>query len=384
MDVEQRRAAFPLLQILTVAGLRMSAADEAASPAVERSRLREWGRLVGVLLLILSPLLLAGVVLEGLAWHIGETMPVSVISTWQDGAADRIWRGGDGHSFLTYKLARVADLKPEIIALGPSRANAFKGDGFAPYTFFNAGLTAWTFDQYRRFLELITRDGYAPRALVFNMDYWMLSSGFDHYWVDRFDEKPATHVSDLLRVVAQLREDPLRLWRNLPRADHVHGLYAVLTGEGFRADGSPADKPGTPDPALPAGDETGVGTPPVVLADHIAAEQVANFEQFATLAKAKHVALIGIQLPYYEKILNGLNGNPQAGIWREFESTEWHRRFADSGVIFFDFADMPAYRDKPEYFLDSLDPDARVVSHITQQVMADPRVRALLPKAGMP
>jgi hypothetical protein len=364
--------------------MEMSAAEGATVQAVERSQLREWRRFVVVLLLLLSPLITAGAVLEGLAWWIGETMPMSSVSKWQDSAPDRIWRGGDGHSYLAYKLARIDDLKPEIIALGPSRANAFRGDLFAPYSFYNAGLTAWTFDQYRRFLELVTRDGYAPRALVFDLDYWMFSLGFDHYWAARFDEKPETHVANLLRVMAQLTMDPVDLLRRLPTTDHVHGLYSVLTGDGFSADGSLPAKPGTPDPQRLTDDGTGSGVPPVVLADSIAQDQVAQFDRFVALAKEKHIALIGVQLPYYEKILSELNNNPDAAIWREFQSAEWRQHLAAAGVLFFDFSDMPEYRDKPEYFTDSLDPDARVVGQVTRVMMADPRVRALLPKAGTP
>ena len=360
----------------------MVASDETAGQAASPSPLGEWLRLVLTLLLVLSPLLAGGLALEALAWRIGETMPMSLISQWQDGAPDRMWRGGDGHSYLTYKVARVRDLKPEIIALGPSRANAFRGDALAPYTFYNASLAGWTFDQYRRFLELVTRDGYAPRAIVFNMDYWMFSAGFDHYWVDRFDEQPSTHAADLLRVVGQLRQDPAGLWRALSAADRVHGLYALLAGSGFRADGSLSVAQGTPDAQRLLDDGTGPGTPPVEMADSIAPEQVAKFDRFVAAAQAKHIALIGIQLPLYEKILNGLNGDPPAGIWRQFGSAEWQRRFAASGVAFFDFADMPEYRDKPEYFTTSLEPDARVVEQVMRLVMADPRVQALLAKAS--
>ncbi len=307
---------------------------------------------------------------------------MSWVSTWQNWAPDRIWRGGDGHSFLTYKVARVLDLKPEIIVVGPLRANSFRGDAFVPYKFYNAGLTVFTFDQYRRFLELICRDGYAPRGLVFNLDYWMFSSGFDHYFVDRFDEKPSTHVADLLRVVAQLREDPFRLWRGMPAADHVHGLYAILTGEGFNADGSSIVWTSAPDRQRLLDDGTAAGNPPVALGDHMASEQVAEFEQFIAFAKEKHIALVGVQLPFYEKILNGLNGNPEAGIWREFASAEWQQRLAAAGVTFFDFSDTPEYRDKPERFITSLEPDAMTVGQIARRMMADPRVRALLPKIG--
>jgi hypothetical protein len=363
-----------------------SAATMSAISATQiacRSQLGEWRRFVSVLLLVLSPVIVCGAALEALAWRIGETMPASRTSQWQDRAPDRIWRGGDGHSFLTYKLARMADLKPEIIAVGPSRANDFRGDAVAPYSFYDAGLTGWTFDQYRRFLDLVARDGFAPRALIFNMDYWMFSAGFDHYFVNRFDEHPSTHVADLLRVAGQLRDDPLRLWRGMPSTDRVHGLYAVLAGEGFRADGSMLSHARTtPDAQRLLADGTAPGTPPVELQDHLAPEQIEKFDQFVALAKAKHVALIGIQLPFYEKILNGLNDNPQAGMWREFESASWRQRVAASGVVFFDFADMPEYRDKPEYFVDSLDPDGRVVDHVMRLVTADQRVRALLPKTA--
>jgi hypothetical protein len=360
----------------------MSVEDNLTGAVPARSQWGEWGRLVGILLLVFSPLLLAAAALEALAWRVGETMPPAMISTWQDGAPDRVWRGGDGHSFLPYKLARIRDLKPEIIALGPGRANAFGGKPFAPYSFFNAGLTAWTFDQYRRFLERITRDGYAPRAIVFDLDYWMFSPGFDHYWGNRFDEAPSPHIDDLMRVMGQLAADPIGLWRRLAVTDRVHGLYAVLTGEGFAADGALAAKPVSDDPRRLADDGTGIGVPPAVLGDMISDAQVSQFERFAALAKAKHIALIGVQLPYYSKILDELNGSPDAGIWRQFQSAEWRERFASAGVIYFDFSDMPEYRDKPGYFTDSLDPDARVVADISQRMMADPRVRALLPVAG--
>jgi len=360
----------------------MSAVEGAEVPAAERSGLREWRRLIVSLILVFSPLLLAGATLEGLAWRIGETMPLAMASQWQDAAPGRVWRGGDGHSFLAYRVARIDDLKPEIIALGPSRANAFRGDGFAPYSFYNAGQTAWTFEQYQRFLDMIAHDGYAPRAVVFDLDYWMFSSGFDHYWASRFDPKPETHIANLLRVLGQLTTDPVDLLKRLGRTDREHGLFTLLTGEGFGPDGVLTPKPTTPDPQRLADDGTGAGVPPAVFADRIADEQVEAFERFVAAAKERHVALIGIQLPFYKKVLSALNDSPDAGIWREFQGDKWRQRLAASGVLFFDFADMPDYRDKPEYFTDSLDPDSRVVGQIMRTVMADPRVRDLLPKAA--
>jgi hypothetical protein len=172
------------------------------------------------------------------------------------------------------------------------------------------------------------------------------------------------------------------LLRRLSATDRRHGLFALLTGEGFGPDGTLTPKPTTLDPARLQDDGTEAGTPPAVMAEHLSPEQTANFDQFVALAKSKHVALIGIQLPFYGKILDELNDDPQNGIWREFAGAEWRQHLVDAGVVFFDFADMPEYRDKPEYFIDSLDPDARLVGQVMRRVMADPRVKALLPKTA--
>lgn len=346
-----------------------------------KSQRREWRRFLITILIVILPTALAVLGLEAVAWQIGETMPMRVVAKWQSEAPDRMWRGGDGRSFLTYKVARVRELRPEVIALGASRANSFRADAFAPYSFYNAGLTSWTFRHYSRFIELVARDGYVPKVLIFNFDYWMFHPDFDRHWVERFYEEPTTHLADLKIVLDQIGKDPKALWQRLSETDRLRGLSAVLSAQGFRPDGSLFGAPATPNPARLLNDGTGAGVPPVEFADTLSPVQRRRFEQFTALAKSKGIALIGIQVPYYEKILNGLNDEPRAGIWREFRSPESRRYFEEQGVIYFDFADMPEYRSKPEHFIDSIHPDARVIRHVMRLVFADPRVQRLLPKA---
>src|SRR5262249_27111506 len=155
--------------------------------------------------------------------------------------------------------------------------------------------------------------------------------------------------SEMLRLFGQLREDPLRLWRALPASDRRQGLLALLSGEGFGADGTLSAATPSSDPQRLIDDGTRAGIPPVELSERIAPEQVEKFEEFATFAKSKAITLIGVQLPYYRKILDELNDDPRAGSWREFASAEWQRRLAAVGVVFFDFAGLPEYRDRPEY-----------------------------------
>jgi hypothetical protein len=356
----------------------------AASQILDEARgeAREWRRFVGMLLLALSPSLIVFGLVEAVAWRTGELMSPNAIARWQNEKPGRMWRGGDGRSYLTYKVARVRLLKPEVIMLGQSRARTFTAGDVKPYTFYNAGLTAWTFNQYRRFLELSTAGGYAPHVLFFNFDYWMFSKGFDDIWTTRFYEQPPTNAEAIKFVIDEWLKHPVTLIRRLPAADDLKGIYAILNGDGFGEDGSLISQGSYPaDPRRLDEDGTGVGIAPVQLDAGFADEQIAAFERFVAFAHSKNVTLIGIQVPFYKKILDGLNSDPRAGMWHEFRSDARRQYFESKGIIFFDFADMPEYRDKPQYFVDSLHPDRQIFHDFMQQILADPRVKAVLPNA---
>jgi len=360
---------------------QMIAPIAAGETAGFRAEAQEWVRFARILLLTLWPTLAIIGSLEATAWRTGETVSADAIARWQSEKPGRIWRGGDGRSYLGYKTARVRLLKPDVIMLGQSRANSFSGDGLQPYTFYNAGLTAWTFKQYLRFLQLIATDGYAPRVLFFNFDYWMFSKGFDLAGVWKFYGQFPTHAEEIKFVIDEMQAHPLALIRRLPYADELKGLYAVLSGDGFRQDGTLAVRFPTADPRRLDQDGTAVGVSPVQLGPTFDSEQVQAFEQFVEFAHEKNIRLIGIQVPFYAKILDGLNTDPRAGIWREFRSDASKAYFESKGVIFFDFADMPEYRDMPEHFIDSIHPDPRIFRDILLRVLKDPRVKEILPSA---
>ena len=70
---------------------------------------------IRAVLLSLSPIILAIVLLEVLADHIGESWPMSKVAAWQSAKPGREFRGGDGKSYLTYKVSRVRLLKPKVL-----------------------------------------------------------------------------------------------------------------------------------------------------------------------------------------------------------------------------------------------------------------------------
>jgi hypothetical protein len=359
----------------------MAIAVSILATAESRGPAAEWWRFFKGLLAGCASLILLAAALEAFAWQIGETWSMSAIAKWQSEGPDRAWRGGDGRSYLTYKLARARLLKPDVLVLGSSRANTFQGDLLKPYSFYNAGLTSWTFEQDRRFIEMLTAGGYKPKVIIISFDYWMFNKGFDKKWADRFYEQPTTHIDDLKLAMDHLWETP-ELFENLSYTGQYKGIYAVLNkgDQSFHADGSLSNVQVSNDPRRLEAFGKRVGDGEIEASDAIDPQEIESFERLMAFAQQKRIALIGIQVPFWKPLAADLDTNPGSGIWREFESPERRDFFAKSGLLFFDFGHLPHYADQAQYFIDPIHPDARVLEYIMGEVTADPRVRALLPE----
>ena len=96
-----------------------------------------------------------------------------------------------------------------------------------PYSFYDSGLTAWTFDHYLRYLELITTTATVP---FFNVDYFMFSNAYAGRWRDYFAPADPTHWQDIKGIMDALFTTPTLVLRLLP-------YFAVRPGVSFRADG---------------------------------------------------------------------------------------------------------------------------------------------------
>ena len=332
------------------------------SPHPEQQRL-EARRLAWKIFLVSIPALFLLLALEILAWTLAETRSLEWNAAWQSQHPENSWRNGDGRSNLLFKVARIRHLSPEIVFAGSSRGNYFSEKSFRPYTFYSAGLTCWTFDHYRRFLELIIKDGYKPRIFIFNLDYWMFIEGFDKPWDERFYDKPVSHTSALKFVLTQFLKRPYELLRSLPNTRHFHGIYAILNKDGFLQDGSAR-------PIQPTDDFTRLESDndQPWLADHVSDIQKKSFEKFVASAKANDVKLIGIQLPYYRKLLNIIENNPKSGVWREFNGPDMASYFAKLDVEFYNYSDDAKYTTTPSYWLDLFHPAAPVVADIMARI----------------
>lgn len=133
----------------------------------------------------------------------------------------------------------------EVLALGSSRVLMFRQEMFRS-SFWNAGYTIQTADDFREFLRLISEDR-RPRVLLVALDQWMFNSewiasagqGSSGSWT----RNPSVNLQQGLRLIPDVIGDTLRGRISVAallsdRSDAPFGLNAWQNRKGFRADGS--------------------------------------------------------------------------------------------------------------------------------------------------
>lgn len=167
---------------------------------------------------------------------------------------------------LAYKLEQTRSRKPELLAIGSSqvrdlRASMFAGCGSRPDCFYDATNTGTTVHADLEFLQALGRDR-APRVLLLGLDMWQFDPGWQ---TDKHvrRENILTDFSSRLDYAYTVTQRVLRFafyhtdselmlpageFRHLlvsltPAPRDVRGSRALLTGAGYRADGSYARGP---------------------------------------------------------------------------------------------------------------------------------------------
>ncbi len=143
---------------------------------------------------------------------------------------------------LKVEAARM--IRPDVLAIGPSRMNQWRSAMFAPHRFYNAGNCIYVQRDFRRVLEELDAD--IPRVVLFSVDFYTFNPAWDKWfdYVSREDLAPwGTRERTVLvrRFAETLLANPLlglRRARDPIYGQPAVGLRAIELGNGFRIDGS--------------------------------------------------------------------------------------------------------------------------------------------------
>jgi hypothetical protein len=293
-----------------------------------------------------------------------------------------------------FKLPRVAEVQPEIICFGSSRAGGFRAGMFAPHRFYNMSYTGWTTNQVLDIFDRTTRQTH-PRVVILELDYFL----FANHWQQWF-ELPRTMIHDrpfryameslgsYLRAAIK-NPAPFDAYRAAP--SRFVGPESIRNEEGFRNDGSyensNAHIASAQEHFLTT--EHFIGTVPP---DYEMSPRLQEpIERLAALARERGIKLVGVQLPLLRSGVEFLDHDqsygPRAGAWRAFESPANRAWLASLGIPLFDLAHSPV-DDDPANFIDSVHLSDSGMEKVMAELRADPAFRAAVdpdtPAVGSP
>ena len=285
-----------------------------------------------------------------------------------------------------FKLARMAQERPEVVWISTSRAGTFRADLFAPYSFYNLSFTAWTTGQTAELFERATRL-HRPRAAILSLDHFLFADRWEEWFAIKREmqyDHPLTYLrGSLLDFARTATRHPGTFRDYLTAPSAFVGTQSILHQEGFRNDGSyvysPAHLADARSRYMNA--ETLAETLP--RAPGLSSWLKQPIVRMAEIARERGVRLVGVQLPFIRSGVALLDREQNAangfGAWREFATEETRAWLRSLGGPLFDLARL-TMADEPSSFVDAYhlaeDGAARVMLHL----LKNPDFRALFPR----
>jgi len=283
-----------------------------------------------------------------------------------------------------FKLARAADVQPEIVCFGSSRAGGFRAAMFAPRRFYNLSYTAWTTDQLLDMFDRTTRDAH-PRVAILELDYFLFTDHWQQWFATKrtmIHDQPFRYalasLGSFLRSAVSNRST-FEAYERAPTA--FVGPQSIQGQEGFRGDGSYLfSAPHVADAQQRY--RTAEFFVDTVPPDNAMSRGLqASIVRLADLARQRGIKLLAVQLPIIRAGIDVLDQDAsyhaRAGAWRDFESGATRAWLAGLGITLFDLARSPL-DDDPDNFVDALHLTDDGMDRVMRELRADPAFSAAI------
>lgn len=167
---------------------------------------------------------------------IGELDISSVVSRQLARGPNRLFLSGVHQQALPYKMALMDRIRPQVVAIGSSRAMQVRGEFFAR-SFTNLGGSANSIPELELLAGSLAHAARRPSLAIVFVDPWWFSDKFSEAYVPATaSQYPRYLFGDLLIETALLLRNGNWLSRHVSTRNL--GIFAMLKNEGFSRDGS--------------------------------------------------------------------------------------------------------------------------------------------------
>jgi hypothetical protein len=354
--------------------------------AADRS---EWLRVARVLFFVVAvPLIAMVLACEWVAWNLGEDLSPEEGARRQTADPRLLWDSVNLDTHYRFKLARVEQVKPDVLALGQSRMGNLRSEMFAPYKFYNMFRPSWPFSVYTEMLHRIPKED-TPKVIIISMDFFMFNPEYSKYYdadpsanSDRV--RPYDRVNLVRKTFIALARDPLLIFastQNSVRRIPAIGVLPNFLGTGYRADGSGTSKLRV-GPKMPVDYLEAVKwnhDPSFDYCDAMQPSEMAHLDEFAKAAHDRGIAVIAVQMPIFSPVLRAYEADGHFGILADFREHLADGYFDRLGIVALDYSDFPPYTNDSRYFNDAVHPTEVLAGAVVLKMASDPRVKAILP-----
>jgi hypothetical protein len=340
--------------------------------------------------LFTAPYLMLGAFAWTFVMRSGELESVDRVAQRQADGRPFIYGAAFSDRAYRLKVEAARRIRPDVLALGPSRMNQWRSAMFAPLRFYNAGNCVYVQRDFRRVLEDLGDP--LPRIVLFSIDYYTFDPAWDTWfeYVSREDVPKwgtAGHSAILRRLGEAVSKEPRLL---LARArepiygQSAIGLRAIQLGNGFRIDGSfqygtaltQSEPPDTVESVL---GRIRRSEPPFMASAVLDDERRDELKRFVELAHSRRIKLVGITMPYAPEVVQALNRSASHGAWKQFQDPQFATWLEQLGVVYFNFTNLETFGGRAEEFVDPFHPSEAAYVRMLLTMLGDARFQELVP-----
>lgn len=174
--------------------------------------------------------------LQLLLMNVGELCQDCVVARQLSGEK-RLYSSGLNQSSFHYKMNLLRAVKPQVIAVGSSRAMQVRS-AFFNARFINLGGAVNSVGELEALVDLLAQSEYHTKVAFVFVDPWWFNSNYAALDTGRAKLQPPTQVISLGVAKAALSAMNNGNWVAQSRHSNNLGIHAILTGDGFGSDGS--------------------------------------------------------------------------------------------------------------------------------------------------
>lgn len=270
----------------------------------------------------------------------------------------------DFNDEMNYKLHTYLTEDYEVIALGNSRVMSFREELFLKNKFYNLGGVIQNLEDYNKFLDLLDEKKY-PKVLIVSMDHFFFNDNYSKSKEINLKKNYKENIKILdFKRIKKIYKDLFSKKKNeeikklFKKKSNNIGISAILTGNGFRKDGSYyyktiiEKKPSVEEKIEDSLERIKNKNKRFEEGKEISQSSLEKVDEFLKKCREKNIEVIGFLPPYSDLVLNKMREEKEKYVYIFSLEEILRKYFEKEGYQLYNFTSIEKNGGKREEIID--------------------------------